>query len=351
MRNMITLFPMVLKPEIDIRNAIYESKTNLTFEGNNILYNIQSAEQQELCKLNKAKKYIVLSDCIPTKQLDNEAISPKLNSRLNNDAIFKHFSIIDNSKKKYKDFASNLWRANDNLQKKLDSVNVDKIEKALFAKNEISSKDIPEKRILIDNSFQSPENGCIINTFQRAEVYKKPLESCCGLQFNNNKYRNYLCNNSLIDKSCSLHKYERFPSKFRRDDNLQIELNSGNDFKTEKVIYAKNEISSKDICQKSNSFNNSSEIPENYCIIDTFQNAKVYKKTEKPCCSQQFDNKYPIYECSYLLITESCLLNNYESLPSLITPTSSAPCNKLCTGSLDNFSEIFITITTENDSL
>lgn len=86
----------------DIRNAIYESKTNLTFEGNNILYNIQSAEQQELCKLNKAKKYIVLSDCIPTKQLDNEAISPKLNSRLNNDAIFKHFSIIDNSKKKYK---------------------------------------------------------------------------------------------------------------------------------------------------------------------------------------------------------------------------------------------------------
>ncbi|XP_050339108.1 uncharacterized protein LOC126765538 [Bactrocera neohumeralis] len=89
----------------DIGNTIYKSKTKLTIEGNNILYNIQSSEQQILFKFNKAKNYIcyailsnsALCNCIPTKQLHNEAISLKLNSNLNNGAI----STIHNSKEKY----------------------------------------------------------------------------------------------------------------------------------------------------------------------------------------------------------------------------------------------------------
>ncbi|XP_049318331.1 uncharacterized protein LOC109579258 isoform X2 [Bactrocera dorsalis] len=96
----------------DIGNIIYKSKTKLTFEGNNILYNIQSSEQQTLFKFNKTKNYIcyairsntALSDCTPTKQLHNEAISFKLNSSLNNGAMLKNFSTIHNSKAKYTAF-------------------------------------------------------------------------------------------------------------------------------------------------------------------------------------------------------------------------------------------------------
>lgn len=57
----------------------------------------------------------------------------------------------------------------------------------------------------------------------------------------------------------------------------------------------------------------SSKIPENGFIINTFQDAKVYKKQPESCCELHFNHKYSNYQCNNSFINESYCFNKYES--------------------------------------
>ncbi|XP_054082364.1 uncharacterized protein LOC105220101 isoform X5 [Zeugodacus cucurbitae] len=286
----------------DIEKPVFENETNFTFEGNNITYNIERAEQEIFCETNDMQKYIFsigsTTACSEIKQLDKEEIHSKLYRVMNNGAICKKNTTIKILKPKFSGYASNFWRANNNSQKKPEPANDFEIEKVLFAKTELSSKDSTQQ----SNSVISESR---IYTIQKAKVYKKTLECDNGLQFDY-KYRNYQYSNSLINERRFLNNSEGYASNFwRANNNSQKKPEPANDFEIEKVLFAKTELSSKDSTQQSNSVISESR-------IYTIQKAKVYKKTLECDNGLQFDYKYRNYQYSNSLINERRFLNNSE---------------------------------------
>ncbi|XP_054082377.1 uncharacterized protein LOC105220101 isoform X16 [Zeugodacus cucurbitae] len=310
------------KPEpandFEIEKVLF-AKTELSSKDSTQQSNSVISESR-IYTIQKAKVYKKTLECDNGLQFDYKYRNYQYSNSLINERRF-----LNNSE----GYASNFWRANNNSQKKPEPANDFEIEKVLFAKTELSSKDSTQQ----SNSVISESR---IYTIQKAKVYKKTLECDNGLQFDY-KYRNYQYSNSLINERRFLNNSEGSARSFWKL------LETGDDYKMEKILFAKNELSSKNICQQSTTFDNSSEIKNRG--INTIQKKVSIKKVEECGSELQFLNKFPNYQHNNSLLKERCFLNKYESLISLLK-IMSASSNKICTGSLCNISEIFITITT-----